>query len=68
MKTIKEMISLKGRRALITGAVGGIGRQMAMAIAELDGDLVLVDKPSSDYGDLTASIQNFSDVTVESID
>ncbi len=67
MKTIREMINLKGRRALITGAVGGIGRQMAFAIAELGGDLVLVDKPESKYEELIDTIQNNCDVKVESM-
>ena len=43
MKTIKDLMSLKGRRALITGAVGKIGQEIALTIAELGGDLVLVD-------------------------
>ena len=68
MKTIREMTSLKGRCALLTGAVGGIGRRIAMAIAELGGDLILVDKPQSKYGELVATINNAYDVKVESID
>ncbi len=68
MRTIHEMANLKGRRALITGAVGGIGKQIAIAIAELGGDLVLIDKPGSKYDEMVATIQNIGRVKVESID
>ncbi len=49
MRSIKELMSLKGRVALITGATGGIGQEAALTIAELGGDLILVDRPGSDY-------------------
>ena len=49
MSSIKELMNLKGRRALVTGAVGGIGQQIALTIAELGGDLLLVDIPNSNY-------------------
>jgi NAD(P)-dependent dehydrogenase (short-subunit alcohol dehydrogenase family) len=42
-KTLGELVSLKGRRALITGSAAGIGRAMAMRFAEAGADLVLVD-------------------------
>lgn len=42
-------MNLKGRLALITGAAGGIGKKIAEAIAELGGDLILVDLPGSNY-------------------
>ncbi len=68
MRTIDEMMSLRGRRALITGAVGGIGSYMARALAELGADLMLVDRPGSDYEELIAEVQKHYDVKVESID
>ena len=34
MRTIRELMSLQGRRAVITGANGGIGQQMAATIAD----------------------------------
>jgi NAD(P)-dependent dehydrogenase (short-subunit alcohol dehydrogenase family) len=68
VKTIHEMMNLKGRRALITGAVGGIGRQMAVAIAELGGDLLLIDKPDSNYDELVAALQNIYPVKIEVMD
>ena len=41
--SLAELISLKGKRSLITGAAAGIGRAIALRFAEADSDLVLVD-------------------------
>ena len=43
MKRISELISLKGRVAVITGGAGHIGSVMAEALAELGANIVLVD-------------------------
>jgi NAD(P)-dependent dehydrogenase (short-subunit alcohol dehydrogenase family) len=40
---LAELVSLHGRRALITGSAGGIGRAMAFRFAEAGADLDLVD-------------------------
>src|SRR3989338_3914914 len=56
MTTIKELTSLKGRRALITGANGGLGKVMADTLAELGADLVLVDRPGSDFQSLAENL------------
>lgn len=56
MTTIKQLINLKGRRALITGATGGLGKVMADTLAELGADLVLVDRPGSDFDVLTQTL------------
>ena len=42
-KTLSELISLKGKRALITGSALGIGKAMAYRFAEAGADLELVD-------------------------
>jgi len=42
-KSLGELVSLKGRRALITGSAAGIGKAMAARFAEAGADLVLVD-------------------------
>ena len=67
MKKIKDLISLKGRRALITGAIGGIGQEIALTIAELGGDLVLVDLPGSDYNPLKQKILENWNVDIECV-
>jgi len=40
-------MNMNGRRALITGAAGGLGRVMAETLAEMGADLVLVDLPAT---------------------
>ena len=67
MKKIKELISLKGRRALITGAVGKIGQEIALTIAELGGDLVLIDLPESDYNPIKNEILDNWNIDIECI-
>lgn len=54
--TIRELMNLKGRRALITGATGGLGKVMADTLAELGADLVLVDRPGSDFQSLAEKL------------
>jgi len=68
MKNISDLMSLQGRRALITGAVGGIGQEMAMTIAELGGDLLLVDRPGSDYELIEKRILDNFNVNIDCID
>ncbi len=43
LKSLPELLSMKGKTTLITGAAGGIGRAMALRFAEADAGLELVD-------------------------
>ena len=43
MTTLKSLHNLVGRKALITGAAGNIGKVFANTLAELGSDLILVD-------------------------
>ena len=52
MFTIKKLIDLRGRRALITGATGGLGKVMAHTLAELGADLILLDRPGANFASL----------------
>ncbi len=67
MATIHKLMSLQGRRALVTGALGGIGQQIALTLAELGSHLVLVDLPGSDYEALRSSIGNIAGIDVEAL-
>ncbi len=42
-RPLSELISLQGRRAIVTGAASGIGRAIALRFAEAGASLVLVD-------------------------
>lgn len=64
MTTIKELSNLKGRRALITGSTGALGRIIAETLAELGADLVLVDMPGSDFDVMSASLSERWNVNV----
>ncbi len=66
MSTIKELADLSGRRALITGATGGLGKVFADTLAELGSDLILVDLPNSDFQTLSAGLIKDWGVNVES--
>lgn len=56
MTTIRELSNLKGRRALVTGATGNLGRVMADTLAEMGADLVLVDRPGTDFDSLSVGL------------
>ena len=43
MEKMEELISLKGKRAIVTGAAAGIGSAIALRFAELGASLELVD-------------------------
>lgn len=44
--SIKARFTLAGKKALVTGAAGGIGRTAAQAFAELGADVALIDIPA----------------------
>jgi NAD(P)-dependent dehydrogenase (short-subunit alcohol dehydrogenase family) len=67
MKTIKQLMSLKGRRALITGATGGLGRVMAYTLAELGADLLLLDRPGADFEGLERELSERWQTTTVSL-
>jgi len=57
MNRVHELMDLRGRRALVTGASGHLGRVFAQTLAELGADLVLVDRDGPELGQLASSLQ-----------
>ena len=57
MNSIKELISLHDRQALITGASGKLGRVISEVLAELGASLILVDLPGSDIERFSSTIR-----------
>jgi len=45
LRSIRDMMSLKGKTAVVTGAAGGIGRSTASALAEMGANVALMDIP-----------------------
>lgn len=43
IKSVYQMLSLKGKKAVITGGAGGIARAVSAAFAELGADIALID-------------------------
>lgn len=60
-------MNLSGRRALITGANGGLGRVISETLAEMGCSLLLVDRPNSDFSCLLSNLDQFNDINIETI-
>ena len=41
--SVKDLFELTGQKAMVTGAAGGIGRELSLALAEMGADVALVD-------------------------
>ena len=54
MATLRELSDMSGRRVLITGGAGHLGRVMAETLAELGASIILLDRPGAQF----ESIQN----------
>lgn len=48
LRSVYDMLSLKGKAALVTGAAGGIGRSTAAGFAELGAKVCLMDIPQKE--------------------
>ena len=68
MNRVAELMNLRGRHALVTGALGGIGKVMCATLAELGADLTLVDRPGSDYTGLTGNLEHEWKANVNCVD
>jgi NAD(P)-dependent dehydrogenase (short-subunit alcohol dehydrogenase family) len=64
---LTNLMNLKGRRALITGAAGGLGRVMTDTLAEMGADLVLVDLPGVSLELLTSAVSEKWQIDAQSL-
>lgn len=56
--TLKSLMDMSGRRALITGASGSLGRVMASTLAEMGAKLLLVDLPGTGLEEFAKDLQS----------
>ena len=69
LKPLNELISLGGKRALITGSAAGIGRAVAYRFAEAGADLELADTNSKGLRMLKKEFSQFkSEVNIHKVD
>jgi NAD(P)-dependent dehydrogenase (short-subunit alcohol dehydrogenase family) len=69
LKPLSELISLEGKRALITGSAVGIGRAMAYRFAEAGADLDLVDMNIKGLGLVKKELSRFeSEIDIHKVD
>ena len=69
MDTSAQLLSMKGRRVLITGAAAGIGKAMALRFAEAGADLLLLDIDESELAQTAVEIGKISSqVTTRVVD
>lgn len=69
LKPVSELVSLKGKRALITGSAVGIGRAMAHRFAEAGADLELVDIDRRGLGVVRKELAQFKhEVNIHKVD
>ena len=59
-KPLAELISLNGKRALITGSAAGIGKAIALRFAEAGADLQLVDMDTRRLGATKRDLSHFN--------
>ena len=64
MRSLRDLSSLKGSVALVTGAGGHIGSAVADGLAELGADLILLDRDSASIGSVADAIHKKYEVHV----
>ena len=60
MKPMTNLFDLTGRTAIVTGSAQGMGRAMAIALAEAGADLVLLDRNAAGIEATAHSIRHLA--------
>jgi NAD(P)-dependent dehydrogenase (short-subunit alcohol dehydrogenase family) len=69
LKSLSELISLKGKKALITGSALGIGKAMAYRFAEAGADLELVDMNERGLKTVAGELSTFGvEINIHKVD
>ena len=68
MKDLKALMDMSGRRALITGGAGHLGRTMGDSLAELGAEVLLVDVPGASTRAVADDIAARRDVIVTALE
>ena len=64
MKSVHSLMDMSGKVAMVTGATGNLGHVIAETIAELNGSLVLLDKPNSNFDLITDRLKKNFDIKI----
>ena len=55
---IYEKISLENKNVILTGASGHLGRELVKTLADLKANIILVDKPGTDFSKFYEQVKN----------
>lgn len=67
MKKISNLINLKNKNVLVTGALGKLGLAIVETVAELNGNLFLLDLPNKNFDKINNHLRKISNIKIENI-
>ena len=62
--SIQKLMNLQGRRAMVTGATGGLGTVIAETLAELGSDLILIDRDKAEIEALHSRLSDTFGISI----
>ena len=57
-KGIYEKIALENQNVMLTGASGHLGRELVKTLADLNANIIMVDKPSTEFSEFYKHVKN----------